>query len=144
MFRIDEFSERLKARVPDLEIQNAGQFARLIESNQLPQFRKGAFVLPGRLSGGQVQTLTGFYAQAVTEGVSVVLVVRVASDPTGARALDEITPLIRSVVNAVCGWGPADAPGVFVLASGELVGSQQGALIFQLDFSLMDQLRITP
>ena len=143
MFRLDEFSERLKARVPDLEIQNAGQFARLIESNQLPQFRKGAFVLPGRLSGGQVQTLTGFYAQAVTEGVSVVLVVRVASDPTGAKALDEITPLIRSVVNAVCGWGPADAPGVFALTSGELVGSQAGALIFQIDFSLLDQLRIT-
>lgn len=144
MFRIDEFSERLKAQVPDLEIQNAGQFARLIESNQLPQFRQGAFVLPGRLSGGQVQTLTGFYAQAVTEGISVVLVVRVASDPTGAKALDEITPLIRSVVNAVCGWGPDDAPGVFALSGGELVGSQQGALIFQLDFSLLDQLRITP
>lgn len=144
MFRIDELSARLKAKMPGLEIQNAGQFARLIEGNQLPQFRQGAFVLPGRLIGGQAQAMTGMFTQTVTEGVSVVLVARVAADPAGAKALDEITPLIRSVVNAVCGWGPDDAPGVFVLSGGELVGSQQGALIYQLDFSLIDQLRITP
>ncbi|OYY67414.1 hypothetical protein [Sphingomonas sp. 28-63-12] len=34
-------------------------------------------------------------------------------------------------------------PGVFSLVKGELVGSQGNALIFQLDFTLSDQLRKT-
>ena len=51
---------------------------------------------------------------------------------------------IRTLAESHAGRQPDDAPGVFVLSGGELVGSQQGALIFQLDFSLIDQLRITP
>jgi hypothetical protein len=66
----------------------------------------------------------------------------VAGDALGDRGLDEVTPLVRSVIEAVVGWGPATAPGVFVLSRGELVGSQDSTLIYQLDFSLDDQLRI--
>ena len=47
------------------------------------------------------------------------------------------------VIEAVCGWAPDDAIGVFELRSAELVGAKDGALIFQLEFTLNDQLRIT-
>ena len=47
------------------------------------------------------------------------------------------------MIEAVCGWAPDDAIGVFELRSAELVGAKDGALIFQLEFTLNDQLRIT-
>ena len=146
MIRVDEVRERIEGRVPALagQIGNAGEFAKLVEANQLPQRAKGGFVLPGSISGGSRQAISGMFTQAIAETVLVVLTVRVASDPTGQRALDEITPLVRDVVAAVCGYSPADAPGVFALARGELVGAAQGMLIYQLDFTLDDQLRITP
>lgn len=146
MIRVDEVRERIEARVPELtgQIGNAGEFAKVVEANQLPQRRKGAFVLPGALAGGSAEAMTGVFKQSFAEMIAVVLVVKVANDATGNRALDEITPLVRSVIQAVCGWGPETSPGVFKLSRGELVGAAQGTLIYQIDFTLDDQLRITP
>jgi len=145
MIRIDDVRARIEGKVPALagQIGNAGEFSKLIEAGQMQAARK-AYVLPGALAGGARQAMSGMFTQALEETVLVVLSVRVASDPTGARALDEISPLVRDTVRAVCGWGPEDAPGVFALARGELVGAAQGMLIYQLDFTLDDQLRITP
>jgi hypothetical protein len=144
LLRLDHVRARIEAQLPALagNLGNAGDFAQLIERNQLPQYRHGGFVLPGRLAGGAARAMAGMFVQDLDETVSVVLVTRVQGDPSGGKALDEITPLVRAVIEAVCGWGPDDAPGVFTLVSGELVGSQGGALIFQLDFALSDQLRI--
>lgn len=145
MLRLDDVQARLELKVPELagNLQGAGQFAQLIERQQLPQWRKGGFILPGRLVGSGAQAMTGMFIQGFDETVSIVLVARVQGDPTGARAVDELTPLVRAVATAICGWGPDEAPGVFVLVAGELVGSQGGALIYQLDFALTDQLRIS-
>lgn len=146
MIRIDEVRARIEARVPALagKIGNAGQFSLLVERNQMPQHSVAGFVLPGGLQGGQTNAVSGFFTQMFAETVIVVLAARVANDPTGERATDEISPLVRDVIAAVCGWGPDDAPGIFVLGTGELVGVQAGTLIYQLDFTLDDQLRITP
>lgn len=146
MIRVDEVRERIAARVPALEgkLGNAGEFAQLVERNQMPQHHTAGFVLPGNLQGGAASAMTGAFLQHFSETVIVVLAARVANDPTGARATDEISPLVRDVIDAVCGWGPDDAPGIFALVSGELVGTQAGTLIYQIDFALDDQLRITP
>lgn len=146
MIRIDEVRARIEALVPALanRIGNAGQFAQLVERNQMPNQAVSAFVLPGTLQGGNADLSVGLFRQAFQESVIVVLATRVANDPTGAKAADEITPLVRDVITAVCGWGPDDAPGAFVLGAGELVGTQSGTLVYQLDFLLSDQLRITP
>lgn len=146
MFRLDDVAARIEAKVPALagRIENAGQFAVLVERGQLPQVTPAAFVLPGGLSGGAVSALSGMFVQAFDETVSVVLVDRVAADPRGSRAIDGMTPLVRAVVDGLAGWGPDEAIGIFALQSGELVGSQAGTLIFQLDFILSDQLRIMP
>lgn len=146
MIRLDDVLARVKAVVPafaaDSRLGNAAQFSTLIEGNQTPQVTPAAFVLPGPLQGGAANAMAGAFVQDFRETVILVLFVKVAGDARGGRAIDEITPLIRQVVLAIAGWAPADATGVFVLASGELVGSQRGHLIYQLDFALEDQLRI--
>lgn len=144
LLRLDDVRARLEATVPNLvgNLHNAGQFAQLIQRAQLPQWRTGAFILPGGLQGGGASAMTGAFTQALVETVNIVLVTRVQGDPTSERAVDELTPLIRAVIEALCGWAPDDAIGVFVLSQGELVGSQDGALIYQLDFALSDQVRI--
>lgn len=146
MFRLDDVRARIEERVPSLagRMENAGQFAQLVERNQLPQVTPAGFILPGGLVGGQAEAMTGMFIQTFDETVSIVLADRVAGDANGGKALDGMTPLVRDVVNAVCGWGPDGAIGIFILRSGELVGSQAGVLVFQLDFSMSDQLRINP
>lgn len=146
MLRLDEVRARLAAKVPELgdRIGNAAELAGIIERKQVPQVTPHAFVVPGGFVGGAAQAMTGAFIQDFSEAVWVALFVRAAADPTGSRALDELTPLIRKVAEALCGWGPEDAPGVFVLSNGEPAGSQAGCLAFHLEFILQDQLRITP
>ena len=144
MIRLDDVRGRIEAQVPDLagRLGNAGDFANLVEHNRLPQLTPAGYVLPGGLRGGAPDVVAGLFRQAFDEVVSVVLVSRVAGDPLAAAAIDEISPLVRSTVEAVAGWAPDDAVGVFQLAQGELVGEKDGALVFQIDFTLNDQLRI--
>lgn len=145
MLQLDALRTRIEDQVPALvgNLGNAAQFTLLVDKGQLPQWRIGGFILPGGLIGGQVRSATAVFIQDVQETIAVVLVCRVASDPTGEKALDEITPLVVDVVMGVIGWAPEGVPGVFSLVKGELVGSQGNALIFQLDFALLDQLRKT-
>jgi hypothetical protein len=144
MIQVDAVRERIEARVPDLVgyMGTAGEFAALVEENQLPQRSPQGFVLPGRLTGGAADASNAIFRQEIHEIVGVVLTVTVHGDALGTAGVDEITPLLRDVINAVCGWGPDDAPGVFVLSSGELVGTKAGTIVYHLDFSLQDQLRI--
>ena len=53
----------------------------------------------------------------IDELFGVLLVVRAAGDVTGAKSLPKIDALIWAIVNAVCGWGPDDAIGVFRLSA---------------------------
>lgn len=144
ILRVAEVMARIEERVPELagRLASAAAFAQLVANGQLPQQTPAGFVLHGGLNGGKAQLAAGAFRQDLAEMVLVVLCVRVAGDALGDRGLDEVTPLVRSVIEAVVGWGPATAPGVFVLSRGELVGSQDSTLIYQLDFSLDDQLRI--
>ena len=144
MSRVDEVRERIETEVSDLSgrLGNAAQFSTVIETNQLPQVTPAGFVLPGGMRGGAAELVTGLFRQSISESVFVVVVVRVAGDALGAAAMDEAWPIVTAVRDAVVGWGPAGAMGVFTLASAELVGSKDGALIFQIDFTLQDQLRI--
>lgn len=145
MIRIDEVRTRIDASVPALtgKLFNAGDWANVIENNRLPQVTPAGFVLPGGIEGGQAQMMAGAFIQPIRDRVMVVVAVRVAGDPLAAQAIDEATPLVRQVVAAVCGWGPEDSPGVFVLDRAELVGAKDGALLFQIDLAIDDQLRIT-
>lgn len=146
MIRIDEVRERIEARVPALagRLQNAADFAVMVETNRLPQHTPAAFVLPGTVSGGQATAMSGLFVQGLVETVIVVVVHRVTGDALAAKAIDTTAPIVREVVQAVAGWAPDDATGTFVFGQSELVGAKDGALVFQIDFLLDDQLRIIP
>lgn len=144
MIRLAEVLTRLEQLVPDLagRLEGAAKFGELVEHKRLPQVTPAGFVLPGGMTGGRAQLSTGKFIQDFRESVTVVLVLRTAGDPLAFREIDEAKPIVRQVVEAVCGWGPDDAPGVFVLERAELVGASQGTLVFEMSFALDDQLRI--
>lgn len=146
MIHVSEVFDRVTDKVPALagRLQGATDFARLVAEKKLPQNTPAAFVLHGALDGGKADLATGYFRQEMVESISIVLIVRSASDPTGMRAMEDMVPLVRAVVKGVAGWGPDDAPGVFTLGRGDLVGAEAGALIYQIDFRLNDQLRIIP
>ncbi len=146
MNRGDAVRARILARVPALagRLESAAEFAQLVENNRLPQQTPAGFVLPGALVGGIADAAAGMFTQRVAETVIIVLVVRQARDALGGAAVAEAAPIVIDVIAAICGWSPDEAPGVFTLGRAELVGSQGDALVYQIDFTLDDQLRITP
>ncbi|MEX2126969.1 MAG: hypothetical protein WD871_01830 [Xanthobacteraceae bacterium] len=141
---LDPVIARVKQAAPALggRVEGAAELSALVKSNALPQVTPASFVLPNGLRGGAADAVTGLFRQQLDEVVSVVLIVRVAGDRTGAGALPTIDTVIGQVVNAVCGWAPAGQIGVFRLSAGRLVSLNAGAVIYQLDFAIADQLRI--
>jgi len=61
----------------------------------------------------------------------------------GAGALTPLDALIRAVIAALAGWGPAGATGVFRLARGQIANMNAGTIVYQLEFTLPDHVRIT-
>lgn len=142
--RIEEVRTRIEAQVAQLagKVGEAADFADLVERKKIPAQTPACFVLPAGLRGGKASAVSGLFRQDFTEIVKVVLVERVAGDPLRGKAVANITPLLRALVQAIAGWAPDDAIGIFALAQAELVGASGGALIFEVDFALDDQLRI--
>ncbi len=134
---------RLEALVASLSkrVEGAAQFADLMKRNALPQQTPAAYVLPLGLQGGAAQAATGAFTQQFDEAVAVMLVVR-SNDRTGEKALARIDVLIREIINAIAGWAPNDEIGVFKLSRGSLVNMSAGTIVFQIEFSITDQLRI--
>jgi hypothetical protein len=145
MIRLNEVRDRLATKAPEFgTLGTAAQFAQVIEEGQLPQTELSGFVLPGPISGGVVTSTTGLFVQSFTEQVWVVLVIRSVAGELGEGSVDQLPDLVRTVIEGVVGWGPDDAPGVFALGSAELVGSKDGAVLYEIHFGLLDQMRVTP
>lgn len=141
---IDQIVARLKSRVADLNqrVEEAAYLAELLRQNRAPQGAL-AVVIPNGLQGGLADAASGMFLQAITETFAVLLFAD-AHDQTGKRALDRIQPLIRQVVEALVGWAPNDELGVLELRRGTIVSMTGGRLVYQIDFSINDQLRVTP
>lgn len=137
--------DRLTAFVPELtgRVEGAAAFAELQRQNALPQVTPAAFVIPLGLQGGAADAVAGLFRQEVQEIVGVMLTLRSFSR-TGEQALPELDALVAKVVAAVAGYAPADAVGSFRLLRGALVSMSAGTIVYQLEFSLSDQLRIAP
>jgi hypothetical protein len=116
----------------------------VIEEVQLPQTELSGFVLPGPISGGVVTSSAGLFVQSFTEQVWVVLVIRSAAGELGEGSVDQLPDLVRTVIEGVVGWNPGNCSGVFALGSAELVGSKDGAVLYEIHFGLLDQMRVTP
>jgi hypothetical protein len=138
--------QRIETVVPDLakRVEEIADLAALIRQKQLPAHSPWAFVVPAGIDGGVPDAATGVYRQHVKEVVGVILVLQVPGDPKARRALATLDDLIVDVIQAVCGWSPDDdSIGVFELRRGRLLSVDGGNVMYQLDFSMDDQLRIT-
>jgi hypothetical protein len=143
---IDDVITRIGARVSDLagRVRGAAELSALVKNHALPNETPFAFVLPLGLRGGDDEAATGLFRQSVDDTIAVVLLVEAAGDEAGEKALPGIDTLVDAIIEAVCGWGPANAFGVFRLVRGSLLSLNAGTVIYQIDFAIQDQLRITP
>jgi len=140
---LDAVKDRLTAHVPSFagRIETAVDLTRLLKDRGLPP-NSTAFVVPLGLQGRPANDATGIYSQAYAETIGVLLVVR-SHDQTGGKALEELRPVIQQVLEALAGWSPGSDFGVFELRRGDLAGISNGALLYMIEFSINDQLRIT-
>lgn len=137
------FVRDLVGTVPEFtgRVEGAAAFAELMRQNALPQVTPAAYVIPLGLQGGATDVAVGLYRQEVREIVGVTIALRSYSK-TGDRSLPDLDRLVEAVVNAIAGSAPPDAVGVFTLARGSIVSMAAGTIVYQLEFSLADQLRI--
>lgn len=140
---IDAVTNRLNAQVPDLsgKAETVAHLADLMRSGRLPA-NASAIVVPLGFKGGRPSDATGVFSQPLNEVIGVLLIAS-AHDKTGQKALKRIAPLIREVIETIAGWSPEDASGVFQVERGKLLSLHQGRMVFQIDFSITDQLRIS-
>jgi len=145
MIRLDDVRERISERVPELEhsIGNAADWAVVVHEGHAPTVTPHAYVLFGGLRGMQPDAAAGMFRQGFNEITTVVLIERVDGDPLGDAAIDKVTPLVRKIAEAVAGFSPGNALGAYALEEAELIGAKDGQLVFHMDFSISDQLRIT-
>lgn len=139
-----DLQARIEARIPVLagRIKGAADLAELSRAGAWPAASPAAHLVPLGLQGrGGAAAASGAFTQMVRELVGVVLTLR-TFDRTAGDELPELEELIRQVLDAVAGWGPDDAVGVFELARGSLLHNRDGRLVYQLDFAIDDQLRI--
>jgi hypothetical protein len=142
---VADLSARIMAEVAALSdrVEGAAELTELLRRKALPQASPFAFVLPlGLRARSEGDAATGAFLQMIDELFAVVLIVRSAGDVTGAKALPKIDELVRAVIDAVCGWAPDEAVGVFRLARGQLLAVDAGSVQYQLDFALQQQARI--
>jgi hypothetical protein len=140
---IADVMTRLETRVTDLRsVNGVADFTTLLKQNALPQQTPAAHVVPTGMRGGKPETATGVFTQPTSEAVAIILTVR-SNDQAGERALEAVDALIESTIAALAGWAPNDELGVFQLERGSVMNMSAGALVYQLDFSIADQLRIT-
>lgn len=140
---IDAVIARLKSEVSDLSgrVEGAADFAELMRRNALPQATPAAHVLPLGLQGGQANTAAGAFVQDLRETIGVMLTFR-TNDRTGSAALAKVRVHIQAVIDAICGWAPSGETGVFALTRGSLINMSAGTLVYQLEFTITDQVRI--
>lgn len=139
---IEVIIARLKDRVPNLRgrVDGALAFDELVRANSLPASTT-AYVVPDALRGGQADASAGAYVQEITETISVVLMLR-PNDRFGARGIDPIEELRGQIFEALAGWAPGDETGVFQMTRAKLLRFQGGAIVYEIVFSITDQLRI--
>lgn len=134
---------RIETEVSALQgrVRQAEDFRGILQTAGITSAQGGAYVMPLGMRGGKVHSATGAFVQDFEEVIAVVILV-----PTGGpgRQGETIFALIRSVIEALCGWVPSDAIGPFQLGRGAMINLGQGALAYQVEFSIPDQLRIAP
>lgn len=141
---IDAVITKLKADVVAFggRVQGALELGALVANGAVPPQTPAAFVIPGGIIGGTPQAMTGGFIQGIDEVVQVVLALR-THQATGSAGIDPLKALIDATLACLCGWRPeASVPGVLTLQRAALVSLTAGLVVFQIDLSIQNQLRI--
>lgn len=140
---VDEVITRLKTKATELHtrVTGAASYAEMTRSNSLPAVTPAAFVLPLGLIGGKSDAMTGAFTQELREAIGVVIIIR-THDRAGLKALEDVQSILTEIIAAIAGWAPTDETGVFTVVRGGMVSMSKGTFVYQLDFSITDQLRI--
>lgn len=141
---IDAVIARLKARTTLRSVEGAASLQRLMANKVVPAGTHAAYVVPLGLQGGTEESITGLFRQTLTEAVGVILIRNAWGSARGGNVQDELSADIQMVIAALAGWAPQSGPGVFRVVRGQLVGSENSAVVYQLDFAIPTQMRITP
>ena len=138
-------SDRISAQVPALtgRVEDIAALAALIEAGALPEKDVCAFVFSLGFDDKGGESATGYHTQMIDDAIGVVLAIKARGDAKAQKALPTIGQLKTDIVNAVAGWGPDDAANVFFVRRGRLLSAAKGLVLYQLDFALLSQLRIT-
>lgn len=141
---VQQSIDRLAARVPDFEgrVSGAADLAALIARKDGPFQTPSAHVLPTGGTFGQAETIAGFFRQDHTRSLAVLIWVA-AYEATAARAVPTLEALEASVLAALAGWRPEGVPGNLVARRSALVDLRGNLIVWQIDFNIQDQLRIT-
>ncbi len=144
MTLVSTVKDKLGADIPALAgaVDEVADLAALVTAGALPQRPKAAFVIPLGFDDRGAESASGLFTQAIEDAIGVVLVVQAPGDPKARRALSTVDELKDAVLASLAGWAPADAVGVLVPRRGRLVSVTAGAVIYQVDFALSNQLRI--
>jgi len=141
----DSVKQRIEATVPQLTgaIDEIADIAALIAAGALPQREVFAFVVPlGFDDVGGGTSAAGVHTQMIKDAVGVVLGIKALGDARAKKSLPTITSLRDAVKQSVAGWAPDNSAGVFNVIKGRLLSVNNGLVLYQLDFALLDQLRI--
>ena len=129
-------------------VEGALSLSEMMRRKALPNFTPAAFVVPNGIAGRRAASSEGMFVQEAEELVSVVLVIRTAGDVRGAKGQAPLNELVWAVILALCGWAPEDSDfldpvGVLELRRGRVTSLDAGTVFYQLDFALLQQVRIT-
>lgn len=146
MTLLEAVAERIGQKVDALagRIEFVADLTALVSAGAMPQRDVTAFVLPLGFDDQGGRSASGLHTQILADQVGVLICVKYAGDAKARSALPKIDTLSAAVIRAVAGWAPADSVGVFAVKRGRLVSVANGLALFQLDFQITDQLRISP
>lgn len=140
---LDAVISRLKEQVPELRsVDGAAALEALRRQNAFPQITPAAFVIPIGLSGRAVQSeMAGAFVQGLEETLGVVLIIR-NDNPASEAVLGRLRDFVMDVTQALAGWAPDDSSAGFRLARGAMVPAGPGTVVYQLDMTTSNDLRI--
>jgi hypothetical protein len=139
----DSVVERVVTQVTSLKsVQQAAELSALVRAKALPQRMPAAFVLPLGFDWKGGEASSNQFTGMMQEMIGIVLIAEATGDVRAEKAAKAIDALKDEVVAAVAGWAPDSAIGVFEPVRGRLVSVDCGTVFYQIDFCLLNQLRI--
>ena len=134
--------DRLEAEATLLrDVNGAGAFSALVKANVKPTTTPVAYLVPVALRGGSNEDSAGAFIQNTEETLSVIIMLR-SNDRVGDKGVEPIIAVRDQVISVLAGWTPSGQVGSFALRGAKMTSVVAGLLVYQVEFSITDQLRI--